>query len=190
MEHIIEIEHLSKSFGEVKAVQDLSFQVRKGELFAFLGVNGAGKSTTISVICGQLSKDSGSVTVCGENTDKGMEKICRKIGVVFQNSVLDKELTARENLQNRAALYGIKGKDCAKRISELAKLLDFEKFINNEEIDNGGDCFVDEMNIFCKQVSDVLGYKISVREKKPRVEMMDTTEEDTPVNDTEEGEEQ
>ena len=50
MEHIIEIEHLSKSFGEVKAVQDLSFQVRKGELFAFLGVNGAGKSTTISVI--------------------------------------------------------------------------------------------------------------------------------------------
>lgn len=130
MEHIIEIEHLSKSFGEVKAVQDLSFQVRKGELFAFLGVNGAGKSTTISVICGQLSKDSGSVTVCGENTDKGMEKICRKIGVVFQNSVLDKELTARENLQNRAALYGIKGKDCAKRISELAKLLDFEKFIN------------------------------------------------------------
>ena len=57
MEHIIEIEHLSKSFGEVKAVQDLSFQVRKGELFAFLGVNGAGKSTTISVICGQLSKD-------------------------------------------------------------------------------------------------------------------------------------
>lgn len=130
MEHIIEIEHLNKSFGEVKAVQDLSFQVRKGELFAFLGVNGAGKSTTISVICGQLSKDSGSVTVCGENTDKGMEKICRKIGVVFQNSVLDKELTARENLQNRAALYGIKGKDCAKRISELAKLLDFEKFIN------------------------------------------------------------
>ena len=130
MEHIIEIEHLSKSFGEVKAVQDLSFQVRKGELFAFLGVNGAGKSTTISVICGQLSKDSGSATVCGENTDKGMEKICRKIGVVFQNSVLDKELTARENLQNRAALYGIKGKDCAKRISELAKLLDFEKFIN------------------------------------------------------------
>ena len=130
MEHIIEIEHLSKSFGEVKAVQDLSFQVRKGELFAFLGVNGAGKSTTISVICGQLSKDSGSVTVCGENTDKGMEKICRKIGVVFQNSVLDKELTARENLQNRAALYGIKGKGCAKRISELAKLLDFEKFIN------------------------------------------------------------
>ena len=70
MEHIIEIEHLSKSFGEVKAVQDLSFQVRKGELFAFLGVNGAGKSTTISVICGQLSKDSGSVTVCGEDMPK------------------------------------------------------------------------------------------------------------------------
>ncbi len=56
MENIIEIKNLNKSFGEVKAVQDLSFCVKKGELFAFLGVNGAGKSTTISVLCGQLKK--------------------------------------------------------------------------------------------------------------------------------------
>ena len=61
-QNIIEIQHLNKSFGNVKAVQDLSFRVKKGELFAFLGVNGAGKSTTISIMCGQLSKDSGSVS--------------------------------------------------------------------------------------------------------------------------------
>ena len=56
-EEVIKIEHLNKSFGELKAVNDLSFSVKKGELFAFLGVNGAGKSTTISIICGQLKKD-------------------------------------------------------------------------------------------------------------------------------------
>ena len=83
MENIIEIEHLRKSFGSIKAVDDLSFSVKKGELFAFLGVNGAGKSTTISIICGQLKKDGGSVTVCGENTDNAAERILSKIGVVF-----------------------------------------------------------------------------------------------------------
>ena len=65
MEQIISIDGLCKSFGDVKAVQNLSFQVKKGELFAFLGVNGAGKSTTISILCGQLAKDAGTVFVCG-----------------------------------------------------------------------------------------------------------------------------
>jgi multidrug/hemolysin transport system ATP-binding protein len=65
MENVIEIKTLYKSFGEVKAVNGLTFRVKKGELFAFLGVNGAGKSTTISVMCGQLAKDSGSVSICG-----------------------------------------------------------------------------------------------------------------------------
>ena len=130
MEQIISIDGLCKSFGDVKAVQNLSFQVKKGELFAFLGVNGAGKSTTISIICGQLAKDAGSVYVCGEDVEKGMEKICRKLGVVFQNSVLDKALTVRDNLQSRAALYGITGKDFKKRLAELASLLDFENLLN------------------------------------------------------------
>ena len=114
MEQIISIDGLCKSFGDVKAVQNLSFQVKKGELFAFLGVNGAGKSTTISILCGQLAKDAGTVFVCGEDVEKGMEKICRKLGVVFQNSVLDKALTVRDNLQSRAALYGITGKEFKK----------------------------------------------------------------------------
>lgn len=130
MEQIISIDGLCKSFGDVKAVQNLSFQVKKGELFAFLGVNGAGKSTTISILCGQLAKDAGTVFVCGEDVEKGMEKICRKLGVVFQNSVLDKALTVRDNLQNRAALYGITGKEFKKRLAELASLLDFENLLN------------------------------------------------------------
>ena len=67
---IIKITHLNKSFGEVKAVNDLSFRVKKGELFAFLGVNGAGKSTTISILCGLQKKDSGTVQVNGIETDK------------------------------------------------------------------------------------------------------------------------
>ena len=130
MEQIISIDGLCKSFGDVKAVQNLSFQVKKGELFAFLGVNGAGQSTTISILCGQLAKDAGTVFVCGEDVEKGMEKICRKLGVVFQNSVLDKALTVRDNLQSRAALYGITGKEFKKRLAELASLLDFENLLN------------------------------------------------------------
>ena len=130
MEQIISIDGLCKSFGDVKAVQNLSFQVKKGELFAFLGVNGAGKSTTISILCGHLAKDAGTVFVCGEDVEKGMEKICRKLGVVFQNSVLDKALTVRDNLQSRAALYGITGKEFKKRLAELASLLDFENLLN------------------------------------------------------------
>ena len=83
---IIRIEHLNKTFGDVKAVRDLGFCVKKGELFAFLGVNGAGKSTTISILCGQLSKDSGTVQI-KESIQRAGEQTKRLIGVVFQDSV-------------------------------------------------------------------------------------------------------
>lgn len=125
MEHIIEIEHLNKSFGAIHAVQDLSFHVKSGELFAFLGVNGAGKSTTISVLCGRLRKDSGSVRICGESIDGGTERIAPRLGVVFQGSVLDRSLTVRDNLRSRAALYGITGCAFRTRLAELAALLQF-----------------------------------------------------------------
>ena len=125
MEHIIEIKNLNKSFGDVRAVRDLSFCVKKGELFAFLGVNGAGKSTTISILCGQLKMDSGSVTVAGEDIESSRESLARRLGVVFQNSVLDSALTVKDNLRSRAALYGIKGKKFDSRLAELAELLDF-----------------------------------------------------------------
>ena len=129
MEHIIEIKSLSKSFGEVKAVQDLSFCVKRGELFAFLGVNGAGKSTTISILCGQLAKDAGSVTINNKSTDGNMDAIKRELGVVFQNSVLDQALCVRDNLQCRAALYGITGRALEERVRELSKLLHFEDLL-------------------------------------------------------------
>ena len=129
MENIIEIKHLSKSFGEVKAVQDISFQVKEGELFAFLGVNGAGKSTTISIICGQLKKDFGTVIIDGQSLDGNIDKIKNEIGVVFQDSVLDKALSVRDNLQSRAALYGITGEAFRKRLGELMKLLEFEDLL-------------------------------------------------------------
>ena len=129
MENIIKIDHLSKHFGEVKAVQDLSFRVKEGELFAFLGINGAGKSTTINIMCGQLHKDSGSVRICGTNLDQDADRIKRSLGVVFQNSVLDKDLSVRDNLESRAALYGIRGMTFQQRLAELSKLLEFEDLL-------------------------------------------------------------
>ena len=122
---IIEIRNLNKSFKEVHAVRDLSFSVKRGELFAFLGVNGAGKSTTISIMCGKLAKDGGTVIINGADADGAPAKIKNSLGVVFQNSVLDKFLSVYDNLQNRAALYGITGDSFKARYKELAELLDF-----------------------------------------------------------------
>ena len=129
MSNIIEIKHLNKSFGEVRAVQDLSFCVKEGELFAFLGVNGAGKSTTINIMCGQLGKDSGTVYIDGNDLDRNVDQLKRGLGVVFQNSVLDGALSDYDNLQSRAALYGITGTAFKKRLGELATLLDFEDLL-------------------------------------------------------------
>ena len=129
-DNILVIEHLNKSFKTVKAVNDLSFRVKKGELFAFLGVNGAGKSTTISMICGYLNPDSGDIRVNGRNVKSAGSAIKESIGVVFQESVLDKPLTARENLQSRGALYGITGKALEKRIQELIKIFELHEFID------------------------------------------------------------
>ena len=129
MDTIIEIDHLSKSFGDIRAVQDLSFQVREGELFAFLGVNGAGKSTTINILCGQLAKDGGSVRICGADPDREADRVKRSLGVVFQNSVLDKSLSVRDNLESRAALYGITGKAFSRRLEELSGLLELDNLL-------------------------------------------------------------
>lgn len=132
MKNIIEINGLCKSFGEIKAVNDLSFSVGEGQLFAFLGVNGAGKSTTISMICSLLKKDSGSIVIDGISTDENSDKIKSKLGVVFQNSVLDKQLSVRDNLLSRAALYGICGEDFEKRLSQLSRLLDLSGLLKRK----------------------------------------------------------
>ena len=129
MKRIIEINNLYKSFGDVKAVQDLSFCVKEGELFAFLGVNGAGKSTTINIICGQLAKDSGTVVIDDKPLEEDVNTTKTKLGVVFQNSVLDKALSVKDNLRSRAALYGITGAEFTKRLEELSKMLSFEDLL-------------------------------------------------------------
>lgn len=129
MSDIIRIDHLYKSFGDVQAVKDLSIRVKEGELFAFLGVNGAGKSTTINILCGQLSKDSGKVTVDGADLDTNINHIKENLGVVFQNSVLDSALSVYDNLESRASLYGITGKAFQARLKELCALLDFEDLL-------------------------------------------------------------
>lgn len=130
MNNIIEIEGLSKQFKNVKALQNVSFNVKEGELFAYLGVNGAGKSTTISIICGQLKQDGGHVKIDGLDAGANLKTITEKIGVVFQNSVLDKALSVKDNLKSRAALYGIYGDAFKRRLSELLALLGFEKLID------------------------------------------------------------
>lgn len=124
---IIEISHLYKSFKDVKAVVDLSFCVKKGELFAFLGVNGAGKSTTISIICNQLCKDGGSVVIDGLDVEN--KSIKKELGVVYQSCVLDKAVTVKDNLESRAALYGIRGEEFRKRLDELDRLLDISSLL-------------------------------------------------------------
>lgn len=130
MKNVIEIDHLSKRFGDVQAVDDLSFRVKEGELFAFLGVNGAGKSTTINIMCGQLGKDKGSVIIDGADLDADSDRIKRSLGVVFQSSVLDQKLSVRDNLRSRGALYGIRGNALEQRIKELDDLLYLEPLYN------------------------------------------------------------
>lgn len=130
MDSIIRINGLRKSFGDIKAVDGLSFRVERGELFAFLGVNGAGKSTTISMICGQLKRDGGDISVCGYDIDRDPEPIKRRIGVVFQNSVLDRALTVKDNLKSRAELYGITGKGLEERLAAVSELLDMDGIMN------------------------------------------------------------
>lgn len=129
MKNIIEIKNLDKSFQDVHAVDDLSLVVKEGELFAFLGVNGAGKSTTISIMCGTLSKDGGEVIIDGMNVDNDMKNITKEIGVVYQTSALDAKLSVKDNLMSRASLYGITGKAAKERIAALSEMLDFKELL-------------------------------------------------------------
>lgn len=126
---VVEIENLVKSYKTVKAVDDLSFKVKEGELFAFLGVNGAGKSTTINVISGVLKKDGGKVKVCGYDIESEESKIKSEIGIVFQNSVLDKKLSVYDNLKSRANMYGFFGAEFKARLKEICALLELDDIL-------------------------------------------------------------
>ena len=130
MEHIIEVEHLQKSYGNVKAVKDISFYVEPGKLFAFLGPNGAGKSTTINSICTFLRPDSGNVTVNGYTLGQQDDEIRNSIGTVFQESLLDDLLTVKENLEIRGSFYHMKKRQLQEAIQWVSKVTEIEDFLN------------------------------------------------------------
>lgn len=129
MKTIINVNNLKKSFGEVKAVNDISFEVKEGSLFAFLGLNGAGKSTTINILCGDLQKDSGEVFINGINIDDSINDIKPLIGVVYQDSVLDKQLTVKDNLFLRGALYGLDKEQIIERINKIDRLFTIKELL-------------------------------------------------------------
>ncbi len=130
--YALEIENLVKTYGSVKAVNDISFKVLKGSLFAFLGINGAGKSTTINIICSILQKNSGRVIVNGYDLDTNAFEIKNEIGIVFQNSVLDQELTVKENLDIRTSFYSLPKEQKKKNIDAIIRLLDLEPILNRK----------------------------------------------------------
>ena len=121
---VIQVKNLKKYFGDVKAVDNISFEVEQGELFGFLGINGAGKSTTINMLCTVLSPTGGEITVCGLRVGKENEKIRRRIGVVYQNNCLDGLLTVKENLMVRGALYEKNSKKLKENISKICEILE------------------------------------------------------------------
>ena len=125
----IEVEGLSKRYRRVTAVDDLSFSVGDGEVFAFLGTNGAGKSTTIGCLTTVLPFDAGVVRVAGHDVRSDGERVRSDIGVVFQDPLLDPELTVRENLALRATFSRLDRRAAASRIAALAELIEFDDLL-------------------------------------------------------------
>ncbi len=129
-EEIVSVQGLKKRYGDVQALGGISFTVRRGSLFSFLGVNGAGKSTAINILCSILQKDGGAVSVCGFDLDTQAEEIKKRVGVVFQATVLDDLLTVKDNLVTRAAFYGLRGAALRERLRRLCGLLELDDIFN------------------------------------------------------------
>ncbi len=121
---IIKVEHLSKKFGAVTAIRDVSIEVEEGTIFGFLGPNGAGKSTTINILCTLLSPTSGKATIAGYDCMKDSSMVRKSIGIVFQDPTLDKELTAYENMMLHAYLYNVKRSEIKDRIHNALRFVD------------------------------------------------------------------
>jgi ABC-2 type transport system ATP-binding protein len=114
----IQVENLVKRFGNITAVDNVSFDVRKGTIFGFLGPNGAGKTTTINILCTLLSPTSGKAYISGHDCIKAPSEVRKSIGIVFQDTTLDKDLTAYENLMFHAYLYRVPRTEMKKRIRD------------------------------------------------------------------------
>jgi ABC-2 type transport system ATP-binding protein len=115
---IIKVQNLKKKYGDIRAVDDISFEVEEGTIFGFLGPNGAGKTTTINVLCTLLSATSGTAVINGYDCAKESSEVRKSIGIVFQDPTLDKDLTASENLIFHAYLYGVKKQEIAPRVHD------------------------------------------------------------------------
>ena len=124
----IEVSNLVKSYEQIEAVKNISFDVEKNSFFAFLGPNGAGKSTTINIIATLLEFDQGEVTIFGHKLGNEDNAIRNKIGIVFQNSMLDDLLTVKENLQVRSSFYGISTDELEVRVQEINDFLEILPF--------------------------------------------------------------
>ncbi len=121
---IIKVEKLVKKFGNITAVNDISFEVEEGSIFGFLGPNGAGKTTTISILCTLLSPTSGRAFIAGHDCMKEPSEVRKAIGIVFQDSTLDKDLTAYENLIFHAYLYNVPRSEMKERVHDVLKFVD------------------------------------------------------------------
>lgn len=119
----VSVKNLEKSYKNERVLKSISFDVGKGQIFAFLGPNGAGKSTTMNILSTLLEKSAGTVSVSGFDIDKNRRKIKSEIGVVFQNDVLDGELSVYDNLVFRCALYHKKREDIEKNVLNVIKTL-------------------------------------------------------------------
>ncbi len=126
----IKVSNLVKKYKEHLAVDDISFEVNEGELFAFLGENGAGKSTTINILCTILEKTSGEVRVFDKELGKEDDSIRDLIGIVFQNSVLDGKLTVKENLYTRGSYYGLSKSEIDERLSQFMDVFELKEIWN------------------------------------------------------------
>lgn len=120
----ISVSHLTKQFGDFIAVDDVSFEVKSGELFALLGPNGAGKSTTIKMLTTLLQPSSGTLRLAGHDVIKSQDAARKSFGIVFQDPSVDTEMTAYENMELHAALYGVRGSETRARIKALLELVE------------------------------------------------------------------
>jgi ABC-2 type transport system ATP-binding protein len=130
--NVIEVSHLSRSFGEVKAVDDISFEVAEGEIFAFLGPNGAGKSTTIKMLTTLLQPTSGTIRVNGHDPVTESNAVRKSFGIVFQDPAVDDELTAWENMEFHGVLYGVPKAARRARIDALLKFVELSDRANSQ----------------------------------------------------------
>lgn len=132
MEEIIKVSNLKKYFKEVKAVDDVSFSVEKGELFGFLGINGAGKSTTINMLCTLLKPTDGEVWMNGRKLGEENEEIKKHIGIVYQNNCLDKRLTVKENLLIRGSLYEKDKRRLQQNLEHVCEILELTEVLKRQ----------------------------------------------------------